>query len=151
MVHLKSKYEKGQSTNSFSKNSCPLGAKNMELVFKDEVYKIIGASMEVHNELGYGFLEAVYQEALEIEFEERKIPNIREREIEVYYKDLKLDKGYRADFLCYDEIIVELKASKEFCPEDFAQILNYLKATERKVGLLINFGKEKLEYKRFVY
>lgn len=123
----------------------------MELVFKDEVYKIIGAAMEVHNELGYGFLEAVYQESLQIELEERNIPFKREHEIDVFYKDIKLDKGYRADFLCYDEIIVELKSSKEFCPEDFAQILNYLKATERKVGLLINFGKERLEYKRFVY
>ncbi len=125
--------------------------KLVELEFKEEVYKIVGAAMEVHNELGYGFLEAVYQEALGIELKERSISFEREKEIEVFYKDIKLDKGYRADFLCYNEIIVELKASKEFCSEDFAQILNYLKATERKVGLLINFGKERLEYKRFVY
>lgn len=123
----------------------------VDLLYKEEVYGIIGAAMEVHNELGYGFLEAVYQESLAIEFEERGIPFKREHEVEVYYKDIRLDRGYRADFLCFDEIIVELKAAKEFCSEDFAQILNYLKATERKVGLLINFGKEKLEYKRFVY
>ncbi|MFA6403637.1 MAG: GxxExxY protein [Salinivirgaceae bacterium] len=122
-----------------------------DLLFKDEVYKIIGAAMEVHNELGYGFLEAVYQEALEIEFEERGIPYHKEKEIEVYYKNLRLKKGYKADFLCFEEIIVELKTSKEFCSQDVAQLLNYLKATETKVGLLINFGKEKLEYKQLIF
>lgn len=124
---------------------------NNELIYKEEVYKIIGAAMEVHNELGYGFLEAIYQEALEIEFKERNIPNKKEHEREVYYKHVRLDKGYRADLLCYENIIVELKASKELCPEDTAQLLNYLKATERDVGLLINFGKNKLDYRRFVY
>jgi GxxExxY protein len=132
-------------------NNLYLVSEMTDLLFKDEVYKIIGAAMEVHNELGYGFLEAVYQEALEIEFEERGIPYQKEKEIEVFYKDIKLKKGYRADFLCFDEIIVELKTSKEFCSEDIAQLLNYLKATETKVGLLINFGKEKLEYKRLVF
>lgn len=122
-----------------------------ELILKEEVYAIIGAAMEVHNELGYGFLEAVYQEALEIELEGRDIPYIREHEFEVLYKEIKLSKGYRADFLCYGEIIVELKSSREFCSEDIPQLLNYLKATELKLGLLVNFGKEKLEYKRLVY
>lgn len=120
------------------------------LIYKEEVYKLIGAAMEVHNELGSGFLEAVYQEAYELELQEQGIPFDREKEIEIYYKDLKLDKKYRADFFCYNKIIVEIKALSELTGEHQSQLLNYLKATEEKVGLLINFGAKSIEYKRMV-
>ena len=81
-----------------------------ELIYKEESYKIIGAAMMVHNELGNGFLEVVYQEALSLEFKEQYIPFEKEKQIEIYYKDLLLEKKYRADFLCYDKIIIELKS-----------------------------------------
>lgn len=123
----------------------------VELVYKAEVYKIIGVAMEVHNELGCGFLEAVYQEAFEIELTNQKIPYFREEEIDIFYKENKLNKKYRADFICFDKIIVELKALSQLTSEHEAQILNYLKSTNLKVGLLINFGAKSLQYKRFIY
>ena len=122
----------------------------VDLIYKEEVYNIIGAAMEVHNELGCGFLEAVYQEAFEIELQNQKISHNREEVIEIYYKDIVLDKKYRADFICYDKIIVELKALSQLSSENEAQVLNYLKATNMKVALLINFGSKSLQYKRFV-
>ena len=124
-------------------------ATDKKFLYKNETYKIIGACMEVHNELGNGFLEAVYQEALGLEFKEQNIPFVQEKVIDIYYKDLLLDKKYRADFYCYDDIIVEIKALSKLTTKEDSQILNYLKATETKVGLLINFGTNKLEYKRF--
>jgi GxxExxY protein len=122
----------------------------MELIYKDEAYQIIGAAMEVHKELGCGFLEAVYQEALELEFQFRKIPYLREAKLNVYYKEQLLNKYYEADFICFDKIIVELKALSSLILEHESQLLNYLKATNFKMGLLINFGKQSLEYKRMV-
>ncbi len=122
----------------------------VDLIYKEEVYQIVGAAMEVHKELGCGFLEAVYQEALAIEFEERKIPFEEEKEIEIFYKDLRLDKKYRADFFCFNKIIVEVKALSGLAPEHESQLLNYLKATEEKVGVLLNFGTSSLQYKRMV-
>jgi len=122
----------------------------MELIYKNEVYQIIGAALEVHKELGCGFLEAVYQEALELEFKLRDIPYIREPKLNIYYKEQLLDKYYEADFICFDKIIVELKALLGLISEHESQILNYLKATKLKVGVLINFGKQSLEYKRMV-
>ena len=122
----------------------------MDLIFKNESYKIIGAAMEVHNQLGSGFLEAVYQEALALEFEERKIPYKQEQTLQIFYKDQLLSKYYEADFTCYDKIIVELKAKNELTGGDDSQVINYLKATGYKLGLLINFGAESLEYKRLV-
>ena len=122
----------------------------MELIYKDEVYQIIGAAMEVHKELGCGFLEAVYQEALEIEFQLRKIPYLREPKLNIYYKEQILTKYYEADFICFDNIIVELKALSGLISDHESQMLNYLKATKLKVGLLINFGRQSLEYKRMV-
>jgi len=121
----------------------------MDLIYKEETYKIIGAAMEVHRNLGSGFLEAVYQEALAIEFEQRGIPFIKEPKLEVKYKNHVLSKYYQADFICYDKIIVETKALKELPGIYEAQIINYLKATGFKVGLLFNFGAESLEHKRF--
>jgi GxxExxY protein len=113
-------------------------------------YAIIGAAMEVHQQLGRGFLEAVYHAALMVEMESRGIPFQHEVELPVYYKGCKLAVYYRSDFVCYDEIIVEIKALDELSGVQEAQILNYLKATKKKVGLLLNFGAKSLEHKRFV-
>jgi len=107
--------------------------------------------MEVHKYLGGGFLEVVYGDALELEFLERGIPYKREAELRVYYKDKVLPHFYKPDFVCYDSIVVELKAVENMTSENQAQIINYLAATRCKVGLLLNFGKNYLEKKRFVY
>lgn len=119
-----------------------------ELLHKAETYKIIGCAMEVHSSLGSGFLEAVYHEALAIEFERKEIPFKQEQKLEIYYKEQTLSKYYIADFICDDKIIIEIKATKEIAGIDEAQVINYLKATGLKIGLLINFGAESLEYKR---
>ena len=111
----------------------------MELVFEDETYAIRGAIYEVYKNLGSGFLEAVYQEALEIELALRGIPFKAQAEIEIKYKGKLLKQTYRADVLCYDKIILELKAVKTLLPEHEAQLQNYLRATGMKVGLLVNF------------
>ena len=122
----------------------------MSLIFEEETYAIIGAAMEVHKELGNGFLEAVYQEALAIEFVNRKIHVERESPLKIHYKNTQLSKVYIADFICYGKIIVELKAVLHLSVEHEAQLLNYLKATKLKLGLLINFGAKSLEHKRMV-
>jgi len=114
-------------------------------------YKIIGAAMEVHRILGCGFLEAVYQEALSIKFALQKMPFQKEVELPVHYKDKVLQVSYRADFVCFEEIIVELKALSQLSGQEEAQLINYLKATGQKRGLLLNFGEESLKYKRFVF
>ena len=117
----------------------------------DKTYQIIGAAMEVHRHLGGGFLEVVYGDALEMEFQERGIPYQREKDLQIYYKDKVLPHFYKADFICYDSIVVELKAVENLTVESQAQILNYLAATKCKVGLLLNFGKRSLEKRRFVF
>ena len=122
----------------------------MNLLYKDEAYQVIGACMEVHRELGCGFLEAVYQEALEIEFQARNIPYIREKILRIQYKDKILKKEYSADFICFDTIIVELKALDTLEGNHEAQVINYLKASGCILGLLINFGQESLKTKRLV-
>ena len=106
--------------------------------------------MEVHSELGCGFLEGVYQEALELMFLDRKIPFDREKELKICFKDKILRKTYLADFICYDKIIIELKAVTELTDIHQAQVFNYLKATRMKLGILINFGEKSLAYKRMV-
>lgn len=121
-----------------------------DYIFKDECYKIIGACMEVHNQLGAGFLEAVYREALEIEFREMGIPFRTETRLDVFYKEEKLSKYYVADFICFSAIIIEIKAIDGLTDEHFGQVLNYLKATGLRMGLLINFGSPKLQYKRVI-
>jgi GxxExxY protein len=121
-----------------------------EFPFKEECYDIIGACMEVSNELGCGFLESVYQETLSIEFAEQGIPFEKEKVLDVYYKEHLLSKKYIADFLCFNQVILELKATESLCPEHTAQVLNYLKATGKTIGLLVNFGAAKLQYKRII-
>ena len=123
-----------------------------DLIFGKEVYEIIGAAIEVHKTLGHGFLEAIYQEALEYELSDRKIPFGSQIELKVKYKDRYLQKTYIADIIAYDKIIIELKALTNLSGKEEAQLINYLKATGFKVGLLINFGSpNKLEWKRFVH
>lgn len=122
-----------------------------ELLLKDEVFAVVGAAIEVHRELGPGFLEAVYQEALEMELRDRGIPFEAQKPLRVSYKGKLLNKEYFADLICYNQIIVELKALDRLSGNEEAQLLNYLKATGMRVGLLVNFGSHgKLEWKRYV-
>ncbi len=114
-------------------------------------HAIIGAAMEVHTILGCGFLEAVYQEALAMEFTNRSIPFTREAGIPVFYKGQQLSSMYRADFVCFDSIVVEIKAIERMGSFEEAQIIHYLKATNQLVGLLLNFGGKKLEFRRFAF
>ena len=106
--------------------------------------------MEVHKTLGCGFLEPVYQEALAIELNKQHIPFQKEKVLSIIYKDVELEKKYVADFVCFDKIVIELKALSSLNSEHEAQLLNYLKATGYKLGLLINFGELSLKYKRMV-
>ena len=116
-----------------------------------ESYDIMGAAMQVYNTLGIGFLEAVYQEALALEFTKRGIPFEREKELKIFYDGQELQQSYRADFVCYDDIIVELKAVSDLDDSHRSQVYNYLKATGYKLGLLINFGHYNgIEYERKV-
>ena len=112
----------------------------MEIVYKEESYRIIGACMEVHRDKGCGFLEAVYQECLEIEFELQRIPFVPQTSPQLTYKGRSLKQRYVPDFICHDKIIVELKAVSTLGDEHRAQVHNYLKATGLRLGLLVNFG-----------
>jgi GxxExxY protein len=125
----------------------------MDADFKNrdqETYSIIGAAMAVHRELGCGFLEPVYQAALEREFQLRKIPYQREVEIPVFYRQEPLPVSYRADFVCYRSVIVELKALTKLSSTEESQVINYLKATGYERALLINFGTTTLQHKRLI-
>ncbi len=116
-----------------------------------QTYAIIGAAMEIHRELGHGFLEPVYQDAAVIEFPHHSIPFEREVLLPINYKDTILPNRYRADFVCFSDIIVEFKALDHLTGIEEAQVLNYLKATGYRRGLLINFGTPSLQYKRLVW
>ena len=116
-----------------------------------QTYAIIGAAMEVHRQLGHGFLEVVYQEALAVELKAREIPFKREVVLPVFYKAQLLPCGYRADFICFEEVVVELKAIAQLTGAEDAQLINELKATGFNRGLLLNFGSSSLDYKRLVF
>ena len=120
------------------------------LLHAEETFQIRGAIFEVHRTLGCGFLEAVYQEALALEFTSRGIPFVGLRPLELRYKDQPLRQRYTPDFICFDKIIVELKAVRELAPEHRAQLVHYLKATGLKVGLLVNFGSLSAKIERVV-
>jgi GxxExxY protein len=122
-----------------------------ELLLKDEVFRIVGAAIEVHRESGSGFLEPVYQEAMAIELASCSIPFEAQKALQIIYKGHKLKKEYVPDFVCYQQIIIELKALDHLTGREEAQALNYLKATKWRVALLLNFGSYgKLEWKRLV-
>jgi GxxExxY protein len=121
-----------------------------KIIYKDESYAIIGACMKVHRALGPGFLEAVYEEVVEKEFIVQNIPYKRQVKLDLYYEGVQLKKHYRADFIFYDNIIVELKAVTQMPSVFYAQLQNYLKCTNMELGLLINFGTLSLTYKRIV-
>jgi GxxExxY protein len=122
----------------------------MSLVFEEETYAIRGAVFEVYKEMGCGFLEAVYQECLEKELRKSGISFIAQPELQLMYKGEPLQQTYKPNLICYDQIILELKAVKEIAPEHKAQVINYLKATNLKLGLLINFGSHpKVQVERF--
>jgi GxxExxY protein len=122
-----------------------------DLLYRDEVYAIVGAAMEVHTVLGVGFAEAVYDEPLRIEFAARSIPFEAQKRLVLHYKGIVLQKTYIPDFVCYEKIVVEIKALDKLTQREMAQLLNYLKATGLRLGLLINFGSTgKLEWKRVI-
>jgi GxxExxY protein len=116
------------------------------LLLEEETYKIIGACMNVHKNLGSGFLESVYQEVLTKEFKKVEIPFEEQKKLNLFYEGEKLDKYFKADFLCYDEIIVEIKSIAFLHKNLESQVINYLKATNKEVGLLINFGEKSLKW-----
>lgn len=122
-----------------------------EILFKEEVYQIIGAAMDVYYHLGRGFAEPVYQEALQLELTRRRIPFTSQCITHVFYKGQPLESFYKPDFLCFDQVVTEIKAIHSLSGTEYAQIINYLRATHKRVGLLINFGSSvRLEWKRFV-
>ena len=122
----------------------------MELYKQDEYYKVVGLCMEVHRILGGGLLEAVYKEALEIEFTNHNIPFEREKEFIIEYKGHTLKKRFYADFVVYDEIILEVKATKLLIDENITQTLNYMNITKSGLGILANFSNKSLQHKRVV-
>ena len=121
------------------------------LIYMDESYKIMGACFNVYKEMGCGFLENVYQECLEIEFDYHKLPFTTQATVTLNYRNYELKQRFRPDFICYDKIIVEIKAVDSLIAKHEAQVLNYLNATKFRLGLLVNFGHyPKIEYKRLV-
>lgn len=122
----------------------------MDLIFKEEAYQIVGAAMAVHRHFGCGFHEKVYQDALEIEFEEHEIPYLREEPVYATYHGHQLDTEFIPDFICYDKIIVELKAVKELEDYQRSQAINYAKVANMGLALLINFGAPSLQYERYI-
>lgn len=118
------------------------------ILYKEESYNIIGAAMEVHRIIGNGFTEPVYQDALEVELRMRGIPYEREKTFDLSYKGVKLDKTFRADFVCYNSIIVEQKSVYQLADEHTTQVYNYLKASGLTLGLLLNFGRISLQHER---
>jgi len=121
-----------------------------QLLFEEETYKVIGACMTVHKNLGSGFLESVYGEALKRELEKEEIPFETQKKLKVFYDGSELSKYFIADFVCYEKIILEIKSVSFLNKNLESQVINYLKATNKEVGLLINFGEKSLKWKRFI-
>jgi GxxExxY protein len=121
------------------------------IVYKKESYEIIGKCMEVHNALGHGFLEIVYKDALELAFDQDGMLYDREKSYDVYFRGILLPHKFFADFVILDKIILEVKCVSNLTDEHVAQTINYLKVSGNRLGLLVNFGRGKLEYKRIVY
>lgn len=121
-----------------------------EIIYKQESYRIIGSCLAVYNKLGSGFLESVYQEALEIQFNQDEIPFEKEKRLHIQFDDVKLDKFFKADYVCFRTIIVELKATPFIHKNDTAQVFNYLRATDMRLGIIVNFGEKSLIYKRIL-
>jgi len=121
-----------------------------DLLYKEESYNIIGSCFTVHRKLGPGFLESVYQEALEKQFIKDAIPYEREKILKIQFDGDQLKKTFKADYVCYDKIIVELKASSFIHNDNLDQTYNYLRSTEFKLGLIVNFGQKSLVYKRIL-
>ena len=122
-----------------------------DLIYKEEAYNIIGMCMNVYNELGHGFSEIVYKDALSLEFEANTVYFEREKEYPVYYMGVLLDHKFYADFVLMNKIILEIKCVKSLAEEHISQSINYLKVSNNKLALLVNFGRNKLEYQRVVY
>ncbi|VXB27576.1 MULTISPECIES: GxxExxY protein [Chryseobacterium] len=122
----------------------------MSVIYKEESYQIIGICMEIHNYLGHGFSEIVYKDALEIEFRKAGIFYEREKEYEVVYKEIVLPHKFYADFVISEKIILEIKGKNQIAETDLAQAINYLKVSDNKLAIIINFGESKLNYKRIV-
>lgn len=121
-----------------------------DFLYKTENYKLVGLCMEVHRILGYGLLEVVYKDALEIEFKQHKIPYAREREYSVTYKGIILPHKFYADFVVYDNIILEVKAISNISNEHIAQTINYIKLAKGRLGIIANFGTAELQHKRII-
>ena len=132
-------------------NNPQITQKDADGIRDKETYAVIGAAMTVHRELGCGFLEAVYQDALEKEFQHLSIPYRREVKLPVYYRGEQLNSYYQADFVCFDSVIVELKALQKLSGTEEAQVINYLKASNLQRALLLNFGSKSLQHKRLVF
>lgn len=121
-----------------------------ELLFKEECYRIIGLCMKIHSMLGQGFKEIIYKEALEVELKRENIPYEREKSFKVLYDGVILNRRFDVDFMVFDSIVLEIKAASIIHYENFRQTLNYLKASQIKLGILINFGASRLEFRRIV-
>ena len=128
-------------TKKYNTNQYPL---------QEETYQVIGICMEVHKILGKGFLEIVYKDAIEYEMRKRSIPYEREKKYEIQYKDAILPHQYYADFVVFENVILEVKAQEGLVEEHYSQVINYLAVSKCKIGLIVNFGKESLEYKRVI-
>ncbi len=136
---------KGKARNIYK------GAEMAGIVLKEESYQIIGSCFEVYNEMGCGFLESVYQECLELEFAAQSIPHAAQQRLSLVYKNRSLRSVYVPDFICFGEVIVEIKSHSDLTEQHRAQVHHYLKATDYKLGLLVNFGQyPKLQYERIV-
>jgi GxxExxY protein len=132
-------------------NKISKGITMPEIIFKDESFQIVGLCMEVHRQLGMGFREVIYKDALEIEFRENNLPYQREKLYKIEYKGIILPHKYKADFIVFDQIVLEVKSTSLIVDSFVAQTINYLKASGLKLGMIVNFGEKSLNFKRVVF